>query len=337
MIEKKDRKGQSLMEIMIGVSISVIILSGLSDGLTVALRSNLYAQREAVASGLMQEIIDIANNISNADWNRIYNLTKAPSAHHFSPSGSIINIVAGTNVVSINNVNYTRSFTVENVLRNASGAIVLSGGSDNPSTQKVTARISFPVLGAAREITSVAYLTRFRNHSVRFSDWVAGSGVEGPVNSSNNGFSSSSANIVFNVSGQLTINDTIEGNLISSTFDTETGTAGAGLNYIVWRGSLNTGTVRFQLATANCPNGATNPPTCNSGVGWGGAKTSGDGAFVGTDGTAGTFYTMSGPGITARLGSHHNNKRHFRYRILVLRSGANPSPIIEDIIVNWSP
>lgn len=127
--------------------------------------------------------------------------------------------------------------------------------------------------------------------------------------------------------------------LISSTFDTGR-TEGAAYNYIVWRGSLNSGAVKFQLATANCPNGATNPPTCDLDVGWGGTKTAGDGAFLGPDGTPGSYYDPGGPEIAVKIVNQatHNNRRYYRYKMLLesnfLRTA---SPVVEDVVVNWSP
>lgn len=127
--------------------------------------------------------------------------------------------------------------------------------------------------------------------------------------------------------------------LISSTFDTQR-PGGAAYNHIVWRGALNGGAVMFQLATANCPNGATNPPDCNLNVGWGGGKTSGDGAFLGPDGTLGSWYNPGGPEIAVNIVNQatHNNRRFYRYRMRLesnlLRTA---SPTVEDVVVNWSP
>lgn len=131
----------------------------------------------------------------------------------------------------------------------------------------------------------------------------------------------------------------ITAELISSTFDTQR-EEGAAYNYVAWRGSLNGGAVKIQLATANCANGATNPPTCDASVGWGGNKTSGDGAFLGPDGTPGSYYNPGGPEIAVKIVNQttHNNRRYYRYKALLesdfLREN---SPTVEDVIINWSP
>ncbi|HUY69532.1 MAG TPA: hypothetical protein VMU70_00695 [Candidatus Tyrphobacter sp.] len=125
--------------------------------------------------------------------------------------------------------------------------------------------------------------------------------------------------------------------LISSTFD-----AGAevAFNSILWNGTQPTGTdVKLQLATANCSNGATDPPACATNVGWGGSKTSGDGAFIGPDGTSATYYAPVGPGTPAPITTYYaNNKRYYEYEA-TLEKGTNTTstPTVTGVVVNWSP
>lgn len=129
------------------------------------------------------------------------------------------------------------------------------------------------------------------------------------------------------------------GSLESSTYDTGF-SEGIVLNSIMWLGSTGVGgtnIVKFQVATANCSNGATSP-TCTTSIGWGGSKTSGDGAFVGSDGTSATYYQPSGPGMPVAIPAiYHNNKRYFRYRVFIEKDAAATTPIVRDIIINWSP
>lgn len=134
----------------------------------------------------------------------------------------------------------------------------------------------------------------------------------------------------------------LSGSLESSTFDTGI-TGGAAFNSIMWQGTpgvgVGTAVVKFQLATANCSGGETNPPTC-SGAGWGGTKTEGDGAFVGPNGSSAAtdVYQPSGPGAPSAITTkYHNNKRYFRYKIFLEKDAAVTSPIVRDVIINWSP
>jgi hypothetical protein len=133
----------------------------------------------------------------------------------------------------------------------------------------------------------------------------------------------------------------VKGVLESGTFDTNR-PSGVAFNYIVWRGELNGGRVSFQFAASNCENGATNAPACDQNVGWGGLKTSGDGAFLGPACTSveTDVYLPTGPNnpIEIRNQETHNDRRYFRYKIYIeTDAGQTGTPVIEDVIVNWSP
>lgn len=125
------------------------------------------------------------------------------------------------------------------------------------------------------------------------------------------------------------------GNVVSSTYDTNT-VYGAAYNSILWQGTLNSGKVQFQLGTSNCANGATNPPTCDSGT-W---------SYYGPACTTASddWYDPGNPDtpINIGCGTIHNNKRYFRYQVQLCSlsdcaiSGST-SPVITEINVNWSP
>ncbi|MFA6096806.1 MAG: hypothetical protein WC788_04225 [Candidatus Paceibacterota bacterium] len=129
----------------------------------------------------------------------------------------------------------------------------------------------------------------------------------------------------------------ITGYSISSTFDT--GSAkGAAYNSIMWIGLLNGGGVRLQLATSNCPNGKTNPPACDDSGNW---------AYLGPDQGLGcldtTYYeNASGAPQEIKCYDDHNNKKYFRYKIILCSdpscaiSGSN-NPQVDSVVVNWAP
>ncbi|MBI2592755.1 MAG: hypothetical protein HYW37_01150, partial [Candidatus Colwellbacteria bacterium] len=128
------------------------------------------------------------------------------------------------------------------------------------------------------------------------------------------------------------ISGPVAGNLISSTFDTGYSN-GVSFNSFLWQGSLPTDSaVKFQLATANCSNGATDAPGCAAGVGWGGSKTAGDGAFLGSDGSSATYYSPSGPNSPIQIaGIYHNNKRYYRYKVFLDGIYTLPSTGIDSV------
>jgi hypothetical protein len=124
------------------------------------------------------------------------------------------------------------------------------------------------------------------------------------------------------------------GNLISPVYDLcPSGvTCGAGLNYVLWQGDEGglPGSVRFQIAT-DCSVGA--PPSCPI-ANW---------VFLGSDGTASTYYTSVPDNIMNIRMAFHNNKRYVRYKVFLtpcnMSLGCYPpnTPRVDDVIINWSP
>lgn len=128
------------------------------------------------------------------------------------------------------------------------------------------------------------------------------------------------------------------GTLTSTVFDSGA-TNGVAYNSVLWKGTLSagTGTVRFQVATSNCANGATNAPTCDSGT-W---------SFIGGATCASNdWYDATAPDtsveITCAPAHSQNNKRYFRY-IIELCSASNCTdvgsitPQVDDVDISWSP
>ena len=112
----------------------------------------------------------------------------------------------------------------------------------------------------------------------------------------------------------------ISGNLTSSVFDSQA-TDGAAINSIMWKGTLNNGEVKFQIASA--------------------ATSIGPWDYKGPGGTNNStdVYNPGDSGLSSKINLiYHNNQRYFRYKIfLYTDSGKTQSPKVEDVIINWSP
>lgn len=109
------------------------------------------------------------------------------------------------------------------------------------------------------------------------------------------------------------------GILESTPFDTGVA-GGAQINSIVWKGDLPVGTsVYFQLAASNSSTGP-----------W---------TFNGPDGTGNSYYGPSTPNYSLSLDySLFNDKRYFKYKVFMYSDNTRlKTPLISDVIVNWSP
>jgi len=174
----KRRNGQSLVEILVAISIGGLILGSAVIAITVTLRSNLQSKSVRTASFLLQEMMDNTRSISEGDWHKLYGATM-PTPPHKGPetryhADASLNIASGAETVAVNGITYTRHFSIEKVERDPAvgigGPIVTDGGSglEDPSTQKVTGYVTWP--GGAT-LSALEYLTRFSNRVDRITDW----------------------------------------------------------------------------------------------------------------------------------------------------------------------
>ncbi len=186
--------------------VGVIMIGGVSTVLILSVRSSADADQFNSASRLASQELDNIRVFAEADWNAIYLATKYVDPGNTNPHYlSVVNVGGktsfvinnGTTAVTVDSIEYTKSFYIENVERDEDDNIVASGGTDDPSTQKITVNVTWL---DDKSLSVVGYLVRSRNVSALFSSWGAGPGFEGPytiLSDAPQGFSSSSEDIDF--------------------------------------------------------------------------------------------------------------------------------------------
>jgi len=202
----KSISGQSLVEIIIAITVGAILIGAASAAIVPILRSNLETRNVQTASSLAQEYLDNVQNLAESNWLNIYILpgSKGPSSQFYlSATSTTYEILSGTTSTVVEGRTFTRYFSIENTSRNLCGASDIttnatsscasgpgsSGVADDPSTQKITTTITWP---ENRSISKSQYLTRSRNKVFVQTDWSAGPGQEGPITLENNQFATSS-------------------------------------------------------------------------------------------------------------------------------------------------
>ncbi len=306
--------GQSLVEIIIAISIAAIIITSAAGGILMVIRSNEIAGKTQVASSLATALSDNLISVTESNWHNIYDLNKGSANKYYvaTSTGQFV-IQSGTEQTSVNNFPFLRYFYIENVQRDSGGAIGV--GTDDPSTQKVTIIVSYNISGSERTISESFYLTRWKNEVFNQTDWSGGSGQSGPIIIANSRFDSS-VNIDYS-STPGKIFATSEGDcdddgceLISSAFDSGA-VGGAAWNTVMWQGTLPSGaTAKFKFSVSNDPDGSWS---------WSGAPVQ-----------------PAGPNAQTRISVDKNNFRYFKYKILLEKNGSNESPQVENIIINYS-
>jgi len=309
------KKAQSLVEILVAISVGVILIGSSTVLIGVSLKSYNSIRQHLQASFLIRQESEAIQSLAQNNWHSIYNLNKQ-SDYQINLSGNKWEISPGQETSEVNDVSYKRYFQVYNVNRDGNGNIV-EIGTDDPNTQKV---IIFLDYGSnyAHSSTITFYLIRsFNNQTFHQTDWSEGDGQVGPIPNPGSLFDSAS-NIDFSTEGQITIaTTTSDGILTSSILDTGI-VNGAGFNSLLWQGAFNTGgSVKFQIAFSNSVSGPWTYYGPTSSEDW-----------YQPNPNVSIFFPSTG------LASPQNN-RYIRYKVQLSTTSA--SPRIDDIIINWSP
>jgi len=317
---KKLERGQILLEVLVSITLSGVFIIATTLAFSSLLFLNYNNRNMETAINLGNDLMDSVVAVADADWHNIYSLTKASSTHYYiNNATSPFLISSGEEVVSVGGISFTRYFYVDNVTRNSNGYIAsTSGVVDDPSTQKITMVVTWP--RATAGISFSKYVTRYKNSVFVQTDWSGGKDQELFPKTFDrtlvNNLFASSSNVLTSTQGELSLT-ALSGELTSSVYDTLV-TQGVAINSIMWQGTQPAGaTVKFQVASSN-----------NSIGPW---------SYLGADGTNVTYYTITGPDTPVKISrADHNNKRYMRYRVFLGATSVPATPIVTDIIMNWS-
>ncbi len=160
------------------------MLTGTYDGSVV--KSYLDGVQCNSTSSLSSQTLYTSGAIQFGEWG------SAGATTHYIDDVRIYNRALSADEVERlwNSTVYTRYFTIENVMRDSNGDIVAAGGSDDPSTQKITSYVEWPGAGSAvGQISIIDYVTRWVNEVLHQSDWSGGEGDTGVLTDPNNRYS----------------------------------------------------------------------------------------------------------------------------------------------------
>jgi len=187
-------KGQTLVEVLIAVALGVVLFTGAANLIIPAIKTNTVTNSVVTATALQKELLDNVSAWAGGNWNGILVLaTTSAHTYYLVTTQSPFVATSGAESVTVNTTTFARYFYVDDVIRNSSGYIATSSGTYDPSTKKVTVVCSRP---QGTPLTVSAYLTRNYENAYDQTDWSGGGGVNGPITTVGNQFSTSS-NISF--------------------------------------------------------------------------------------------------------------------------------------------
>jgi Tfp pilus assembly protein PilV len=149
------KKGISLVEVVVGVSLIAISLIGLVGAYNFYFRIALKDTTFIQASFLLEEGLEAARSIRDNDWDSIANLISG-NDYGFEYEGN--SWQSTTTLSSIDGFFY-RTFVVSNILRDSNDDISLSGTED-PNTKEITVTVSWFDNNSTTTKSISTYLTK---------------------------------------------------------------------------------------------------------------------------------------------------------------------------------
>lgn len=201
--------GQSLLEVLIGLGISVIMISAATASLFLVLRSSNANQQTQISNSLANALLDNLTAFSDSNWSGIYSLNKGdPNYYYLATSTGRFVAQSGQEQVTIGDIVYNRYFYVENVSRDPSSRNIqetYSASNEDPSTQKVTIRVGWNLPTSPGSLEIISYLTRKNLNFAQQINWRGSSGVSGPVIDFGDSYFSASGIDTSSASGSIKI------------------------------------------------------------------------------------------------------------------------------------
>lgn len=127
---KTSRSGQSLIEVLIGLTIGAILIGAASMGIAFMLRSTATNDNLQMASSMAQASLDKARAFAGADWQNMYGLTKGTStAYYLGASSTKFIVIQGKEGLVSNDI--TSGLVGQWGFDEATGAVVYDGTGNN--------------------------------------------------------------------------------------------------------------------------------------------------------------------------------------------------------------
>jgi hypothetical protein len=182
-MKRKQREGQSLMELLIGLAVGAVFIIGAATVIAPSIRTN---QEVSVVQTDSQFATEMANNVrvwATNNWSNVLTLaTGTTNTYTLSTANSPFSITGGTATstesFTVQGIAYTRSFYLSDTYRDSSGNVTstIAGNNYDPSTKFVTVVVAASSTPATTPFTVIFYITRNQSNVFSQTSWVGGSG-----------------------------------------------------------------------------------------------------------------------------------------------------------------
>jgi type II secretory pathway pseudopilin PulG len=160
----KNGEGFAMVEALVSIALIAILLITFEVLIAHAIKINRINRYELKASLYLREVIEIAKDLEQSDWDTLISSTcLVPNACHPLAIGGAWALVGGQEVLDSNT--YTRTISIEPVCRDDSGfpnnIVPCPGLFDDPDTKKVIATIEWDDGFTNRDLTLETYVYHY--------------------------------------------------------------------------------------------------------------------------------------------------------------------------------
>jgi Tfp pilus assembly protein PilV len=175
-------KGQSLIEVLVGIGLAAVFVIGAVSIIAPALKINTQTSQIQTYAQVLGEFSTNINAWASQNWNSVLNLTTS-TAYYLNTSSSPFTATVGSDQVILGGNTYARSFYLSDIYRDSNGNVTTTAGGNSydPSTKQVAVAINGPVLAGGIQTTSSTYPSRQTPDSGPGRCWVAMTNVNGYV------------------------------------------------------------------------------------------------------------------------------------------------------------
>lgn len=174
--------GQTLIEVLVALGLLGILLPALATGLVAAREGKAHESQRLAATALLREADEAVRSVREKGWSQL----SSNGTYYPVVSGSSWSLAAGSETTN----GFTRQVVVSDVQRNASGVIVPSGGTVDPSTKKVVTTVSWQT-PFPQSVSNESYYSRFLNNAAwtqtSTADFTAGTTANTSISATNGG------------------------------------------------------------------------------------------------------------------------------------------------------
>ncbi len=195
-MQRTSESGQSLIELVVGVAIGIIFITGAVGIIALALRLNFENNFSLAASELTQSVMEDVRVIVNANWHSLDQIAHGSTvSYHLVSQVGLPTIAESSSTIAVNGQDYELSFTIEDVERE---------GTTDPSTLLIRTHAAWQNPQSSGQVTFASIVGRTRDRLMTQGDWIGGPNYETPF--ADTTFASSS-NINYSIPYEITINN----------------------------------------------------------------------------------------------------------------------------------